>query len=103
MAHFGSTTTPLGANGTITVGPIQTDTAQNIAGSVFSDKAGTLFIEQTFDGINFDISVSQAVAANTPASFSQAIIAPVVQLRYVNGGVAQTAFRLYSRSFTTGR
>lgn len=190
MPHFGTyntsdaTTgnTPLVANGVVTFGPMQTDMAQNIVGSIFTDQAGTLFIEQSFDGAaaagatvltcattngqvavsiqslntliphvgatvsgtgitagttvaaapaptatdfalsanatatgvtaltisemgsaHWDISTSIAVVASTGASFSQAIIAPNVRLRFVNGATPQTVMRLFARAFVTGR
>jgi hypothetical protein len=208
MSHFAayntsdSTTgnTVLAANQTLILGPMQADTAQQVAGSIFTDQSGTLYIEQSFDngdpnegspaylttalttgggaitslavsatpaalligatvvttnsaqgapdgtntqqwilsapaskgatslsvtsqtpnfnypvgsavlagGFSFDISNSTTITAATPgtgqgASFSQTILAPYVRIRYVNGGTAQGVFRLFSRTFTTGR
>lgn len=65
-----------------------------LVGSVLSDQAGTLYIEQTQDGTNYDVSVSIAVAANTGVSFSEEVVAPGCRARYVNGATAQTVFRL---------
>lgn len=95
--------TPLGGNGTVTLGPIQTDLADRITGTVFANVNGTLFIEQSSDGgANFDVSTSIAVVGGTGQGFSQELYAPFVRLRYVNGAGAQATFRLYSRFSSAG-
>jgi hypothetical protein len=101
MAYFG-TTTPLAANGTVTLGPRPTDRADRITGTVFSDQAGTLFIEQSSDGTNWDVSTSVPVTANDGSGFSEELVAPQVRLRYVNGATLQTSFRLFSRFSSAG-
>jgi hypothetical protein len=114
MAHFGaySTSDPnaaanswtaLGANGVLTLGPMQTETAQTIAGSVFSDQSGTMLVQQTFDGSNWDISQSFTVVGGTAQSFNVSVIAPVSQIVYTNGATPQGTFRLFARTFTLGR
>lgn len=115
MAHFGaySTTdpnaatsgwTPLGVGGVLTLGPIQTETAQTIAGAVIADQAGTMLVQQTFDGVNWDVSQSFTIVANVAQTFNVVVIAPAAQIVYTNGGVAQTSiFRLFARTFTLGR
>lgn len=101
MAFF-STQTALGSNGTITLGPGVTDRADRITGSVFADQAGTLYIEQSFDGSHWDVSTSISVTANDGNGFSEELVAPQVRVRYVNGGSAQGAFRLFSRYSSSG-
>lgn len=110
MAHFGSYNTSdsktgnlaLQANETVTLGPMQTDHAQNIAGSIFADQAGTLKIQQSFDGEHWDISQSITVVASTGQGFNIAIIAPNVRVFYENGSVNQTVMRLFVRTFVQG-
>lgn len=110
MAHFTSYNTsdkstgniPLQASETKTFGPMQTDRAQNIVGSIFADQVGTLKVQQSFDGEHWDISQSFSVVASTGQGFNVAIIAPNVQLVYENGGVNQTVMRLFARTFVTG-
>jgi hypothetical protein len=106
MAHFSSydtsdgTATPLAANGTTIAGPIQTDVYSQLCGSIFADQAGTLYVEQSFDnGAHFDISVPITVTANAGQSFNETIIAPVAQVRFVNGGTDQGVMRLFVRAF----
>jgi hypothetical protein len=101
MAYFG-TTTPLGANGTVTLGPANTDRADYISGSVFADQAGTIYIEQSGDGVNWDISSDYPVTASDGKGFSEALFSPYVRIRYVNGGSAQGAFRITSRFTSAG-
>lgn len=111
MAHFGAydtsnTTTgntPLAANAEIILGPLQTDAAQRIAGSVFADQPGTLHIEQSFDNQFWDVSATYSVTANAGQGFEEDIIAPNVRIRYTNGGSNQGVLRLFTRTFTTGR
>lgn len=111
MAHFGSYDTsnpqtgqaPLGGNVTVILGPMQTDHAQIIAGSVFADQPGTLYVEQSFDGTNFDVSWSSAITASAGVGFNETLLAPIVQVRYVNGATAQGVLRLFARTFVQGR
>lgn len=99
---FLSTTTPLAANGTVTLGPSLTDRADRIVGSAFSNQAGTLYIEQSYDSANWDVSTSVAIAAADGSGFSEELVAPYVRLRYVNGGTNQGTFRLSARFSSSG-
>lgn len=101
MAYIGSTD-PLASNGTVILGPRPTNRADNITGAVFADQAGTLFVEQSGDGTNWDISKTYAVTASTGAPFSEPLYLPWVRLRYLNGASAQTTFRLFSRFGSAG-
>lgn len=92
-----ATTTPLGANATFTSGVLVVSGLDNIVGTVFADAAGTIYVEQSFDRANWDISTDYAVAANDGKGFAEKVYAPFVRLRYVNGSSAQSAFRLYGR------
>lgn len=99
---FLSTKTPLAANGTVTLGPVVTERADYIAGSVFSDQSGTLFVEQSSDLVNWDISTSNSVVANTGEGFKEELLSPYVRLRYVNGATGQGSFRIYTRFTSAG-
>lgn len=77
------------------------DRHDTVTGTVYSDVAGTLHIEQSIDGtfdndgsgkVDFDTSVS--VSAATGTTFSVALSAPYWRLRYLNGGTKQTKFRI---------
>lgn len=101
MAFIGSTT-PLAANGIYTSGPVNTDRADNISGMVYASHAGTIYIEQSADGQNWDISTSYPVVAADGSGFSEALYGPFVRVRYVNGGTQQTAFRLAAKFTSAG-
>jgi hypothetical protein len=101
MGYIG-TAEPLGANATYTSGTLVTDRADNISGSVFADQTGTIFIEQSHDGQNWDISTEYPISASDGKGFSEALYAPYVRIRYVNGAAAQGAFRLYTRFTSAG-
>jgi hypothetical protein len=101
MAYIGSTAT-LGANGVYTSPTMTVDRADNISGMVFASHVGTIYIEQSADGQNWDISTDYPVAANDGKGFSEALYGPYVRVRYVNGGTAQTAFRLAAKFTSAG-
>lgn len=111
MAHFTSYTTTrpenaqavLAANEELKLETLQTDRAQYIVGSVFSDQGGTVFIEQSFNGgENWDISNSHTVVAKEGQGFKQEVLAPLVRIRYTNGATKQGEFRLYVRTVAEG-
>ena len=72
------------------------------AATAFADQAGTLFIDQSLDtGATYQPVLSQAVAAGGAANIAVRICgavgtATLYRVRYVNGGTAQTVFRLSS-------
>lgn len=126
MAHFDAYNTSdsstgnklLKGNEQIILGPLQADWAQTVAGSVFAEQAGAIFVEQSFDydwewkahgkaeseAGHWDISTEIAVSAKTAAGYTANVSAPVVRVRYVNGATEQkVGFRLFARTFTTGR
>lgn len=91
-----STTQPLAAGDAYTGAAFPVAGWGRIVGSVYSDQAGTLYIEQSPDGVNWDVVVSINYAAGTTPGFSVEVLAPEARLRYVNGATAQTVFRLYA-------
>lgn len=73
-----------------------------VVGMVFADQAGTLHIEQSMDGTNWDIDTSYTIAANDGKGFKEDIFAPYVRVRFVNGATPQTAFRITARFSSAG-
>jgi hypothetical protein len=69
---------------------------------VFADEAGSLNIEQSADGTNWDLTETISVVADTGQGFKKDIYAPYVRLRYVNGGSDQTVFRIAARFSSAG-
>jgi hypothetical protein len=113
MAHFlayntsrsAAPNTPLAANGTTTIGTVQTDIDGTFTYSCISDQAGTLFIEQSWDGTNWDILQGApsgiAITANTTASGAITVLAPFLRVRYTNGATIQGFMRFFGRAFGT--
>lgn len=99
---FTSTKTPLGSAGVWPSRILYAERADNVVGLVFADQAGTLYIEQSADGTNWDLSESIAVVGGVGQGFSKPIYGSSIRLRYVNGGVAQGAFRLTARFSSAG-
>ncbi len=83
-------------------GPLISDLSDRVTGSVFSDVAGTLFIEQAYgDQTYWDVSSEYAIAPNDGSGFSEELVAPYYRIRFVpasNGSV----FRLSSRQSSAG-
>lgn len=89
------TTTPLLAAGTFSSGAIITSRALNLTGTVFSDVAGTLYIDQGGDGIDWDYTTDYLVPAGVGTPINVDLLDQYWQVRYTNGSVAQTVFRLF--------
>lgn len=99
---FVSSTTPLAANANVILGPYETFRAQNITGSVFSDVAGILYIEQSLDRINWDVSTSYPISAGNGSGFTEPVVGTYFRVKYVNGATPQATFRLFGRTFQSG-
>ena len=66
-----------------------------ICGLVYSDVGGTLYVEQSGDGLSWDVIDTISVTGGTGAKFSYEKVAQHARVRYVNGDEPQTIFRLY--------
>jgi hypothetical protein len=83
-------------------GTSTTDLADHITGVIFSDVAGTLYIEQSIDrGVNWDLSTSYAITANDGTGFKEDILAPFFRIRFVPGTNGAT-FRIAARLSSAG-
>jgi hypothetical protein len=89
------TTTPLDANGSWTSSTDSSVYTRYICGSVYADQPGTLYIEQSPNGTNWDIVDSYSVSAGTGLKFTVEKVLPYARVRFENGATAQTVFRLY--------
>jgi hypothetical protein len=101
MARYSGTKTPLTGAGTVTL-DLGAGRDDWVVGMVFADQAGNIFIEQSMDGTNWDLSTTYAVSANDGKGFKEEIFAPYVRVRYVNGATPQTVFRLTARFSSAG-
>jgi hypothetical protein len=96
LVLLGYTTTPLAAGASWT-SPVDSDPATGrIVGSVYADQPGTLCVEQSPDGANWDVVDCFSVSAGSGLGFSVEKVCPHARVRYVNGTAAQTVFRLYA-------
>jgi hypothetical protein len=101
MARYNGTSTPLGNAGVVALN-MQAGREDWVVGMVFADQAGTLYIEQSMDNANWDVSTSYPVVANDGKGFKEEVYGPYVRVRYVNGATPQTAFRLTARFSSAG-
>lgn len=105
---------PLAANASVTIGPVEAGTASKIAGSCFSDSAGTLWVYQSFDywssggqpnaTPHWDVvqpAGGQAITANIPYTVDFDVIAPVIQVVFTNGAAANNHLRIFLRAYGT--
>lgn len=109
MAYFVGSTEPLLESGaaddadTWTSGTKLAERLDQVAGSVFADKAGTIYIEQSSDGTNWDISTSYTTTANDGEGFAENLLLPYWRIRFTNSaGTAQTAFRISAHAISGG-
>ena len=104
-------TGPLWTTLTLTTDPLLTLTNDRFTGSVYAYSSGgaggKLYVDQSPDGTNWDISNftkggDYTVADSTATGFSEEIILPYVRLRYVATTNVPTTFRLFGRSANAG-
>jgi hypothetical protein len=91
--------TPLTSGQSITPLTIDAGQESKIFGIVKSDQAGTVVIEQSFDGTNWDYANTIAVTAGTGVKIEEDIIAPYARVRYTNGATNQGFLRIFLRAF----
>jgi len=97
------TTTPLGANATYTSSGYDNNLGRLgfIGVLAFADQASAtdgFMVEQSIDNINWDLqSGKTTVSANVGKGIKVAMLARYVRVKYINGGTAQTVFRLGGR------
>lgn len=89
MAYFRGSSTPLKASseedGNEWVSQVgMRERHDTLAGSVFTDKAGKAFVEQSSDGVDWDISDEIAVEANKGEIINVALVLPYWRLRVEN-------------------
>jgi hypothetical protein len=89
------TTTPLGANQSFTSYLYPTAGYGKIVGTVYSDQDGILLVGQSPDGTNIDCISRFEIIGGGNWGFVVDVVAPYFSVRYINGNIAQTVFRLY--------
>lgn len=102
MAFLGADS-PAAFNGlTWTSQSKNTDRYDTITGAIFSSHAGTLHVEQSIDGTNWDIDDTVAVTASTGTKVNIAMLCPFVRLRFVATATQPTTFRLSTKLSAAG-
>ena len=66
-----------------------------IVGLVYADVGGTIYIEQSGDGLSWDVIDSYSVTGGSGMGFTIQKVAQHARVRYVNGAADQRVFRLY--------
>lgn len=89
-----STSSPLPPNGEFLGRTEQVDAYNGIIVNVHTDADGTLFVEQSIDGVNFDYVFTKQILANTEVTCNIDIEASEMRVKYVNGGTGQFFLRL---------
>lgn len=99
--YIGSNTLLAGAG--VWQDTLQAGREDTIVGLVFSDQGGTLNIEHSTDGQNWDVNDSPiTVAAGVGQAFERKVYGAYIRLRYVNGATPQGVFRLAARFSSAG-
>ena len=58
-----------------------------------------MYIDQSFDGTNWDYTQTFAVTGGTGIGGQISIFAPMIQVRYTNGATLQGYLRIFVRVF----
>jgi hypothetical protein len=101
---------------TYTSQPVQTDYAEFITGSVYSDQGGECQIQQSFEypqdheddakaleNCHWDVVTKITVVAKVGQGIQIFALAPYYRAVFINGATAQTEFRFYTRAQEKGR
>lgn len=99
ISTVNSSTATLGNGATFTGAGEDLSNYQGVAVSVIADEAsaaGGLKIEFSSDDTNWDLSHTFSITADVAAYFTVPVQAKWFRVRYINGGVSQSAFRLQS-------
>lgn len=88
-----STSTPLGTT-TYTSLPFYTQGFGRIVGSIFSNSSGSLKIEQSPDGTNWDAETDVAITGATATPFSVEVVAPYARIVFVPSAT-NTTLRIF--------
>lgn len=99
---FIHTTSPLGSNAEYQSNWTSTLEYATVVLTIFSDQAGVLYFQWSADGVNVDLEEPTDCPGNSGRAFSLAVRGRYLRIRYVNGGTAQTSFRLCSTLHQTG-
>jgi len=92
-----STATALGIGATYTGAAFSCEAYGKIIGVCYADVAGTLYVDQRSNGVNWDSRETLAYAAGDLMGFVVEVMGTEARIVFTNGGVAQVTFRLQAR------
>ena len=96
MQQLDYTTTALGAGATYTGDSVEVDKYTRLCGTVIADQDGTIYIDQSPDGTNWDYTSSFNFTANDGLAFSVEVVCPYARMRVTNTSSSdQTYLRAY--------
>lgn len=103
MAYWRGSTEPLNDGDSWTGQVGLTERHDAVAGTVFADQNGVLHIEQSSDGVNWDVDTSYNVTASDGKGFSEPLLAPYWRIVFENNsGSDQTEFRVSAHTIAGG-
>lgn len=87
----------LGISATFNGSARLSDAFSKVRAFALADQAGTLNVQQSWDnGATWKVTDTVAIVASTGKTLEALVVAPLVRVQYVNGGVAQGSFTLAS-------
>ena len=95
ISSVASTAVPLGIAGTYTSASFDIRDYRYIVGTCLADQNGTLYVQYSWDDINFDGESTEIYTANDKLCFKVPCLSYYAKISYINGGVGQGTFRLH--------
>jgi len=92
-----STTSPLSASGVYTGSAFTSEDYAYIIGTLYSDVDGTLEVQFSNDGTNWDGESTINYVGGDLTGFVIDVVGNTCRLKYTNGDSGQATFRLYVR------
>jgi hypothetical protein len=120
MPYFiGANTSSTFVSGTFTSDALKSDTHDLITGCIITSAAGSFYVDQSADGVNWDptanaavtnytastnSNAANAISANTAKGFAEQIILPYWRIRFVrtSGTGAPSTFKIHARTSDSG-
>lgn len=94
VSEIGSTDSLLDSGENYESSVFNISTSKNISGTCYADQNGTLYVYQSFDGVNFDYEEEYTYTALEKLGFFLDCFCKYAKIKFINGVTRQTAFRL---------
>lgn len=102
MAYWRGSSTPLKKEESWTSMVGLRDRHERVEGTVFSDKAGKLFIEQSVDGQNWDVIETYEIKASEGKGFTEPLITAYWRIKFTNTSATESQTKFRISAFTAG-